>query len=57
MTAVKSAVRRAALFLFILLLAACAKGEDLTMGNIPVTLYAGKALSLIIATHSFRQFH
>ena len=39
MTAVQSAVRRAALFLLILpLLSVCAKGEEATMSTVPVTL-------------------
>ena len=40
MTAVKSAVRRTALFLLILpfLFAACAKGEEAAMSKVPVTL-------------------
>ena len=39
MTAVSGAVRRAALFLFtLILLSGCAKGEDVSMSTVPVTL-------------------
>ena len=39
MTAFSGAVRRAALFLFtLILLSGCAKGEDVSMSTVPVTL-------------------